>query len=1112
MTNPWTPWHKVVTVRDDVQSGDLSLSLFAADLYDVAMQQGRRPIYEQPDQFFALTYPTYNLRELAKDVVTRLAGRSDKAVRQLELTYGGGKTHTLITLYHLVNDPSRLPDLPAVHEFTSHIGMAPPPARVAALTFDKLDVEKGLQTRAPNGETRWLRHPWSVLAFQLAGAEGLRILHADGQEQERESAPAENLLTDLLARPQQEGLATLILIDEVLMYAHEKVGLDPAWRGRLTNWFQYLTQAVSRVDRCALVASLLASDTRKNDPFGRELAQEFFAIFRREREEGVQPVVKDDVAEVLRRRFFTPDSIRDREAFRSHVTAALHGIVALDDQTRKARPDAEERYVKSYPFHPDLTEVFYTKWTNLESFQRTRGILRTFALAIREAAQWDDGPLIGANVFLSAPGIPNLSDAARELTGTAASEEYDGKRHEWASIIEGELTKARQIQQDMTGSGHREIEQAVMAVFLHSQPVGQRAQTRDLLLLLGATRPDLINLSKALRQWVAVSWFLDDETTQEMPASEDALPRSWRLGPDPNLTQMHHDACSRVASSAIEHMLREQISKLKWLSEGATAAGARVHTLPREPGDVDDTGEFRYVILGASAAAESGKPSTEARRFLETASGGTPRIYRNAMVLSVPSHAGLEAVRTAIRTYLGWEDVQNQVKGQELDSRRERTLRESLERSRRVIPEQLRHAYGIIVTMSEKNDAQAFKLTLNNDPLFLQIKADKRARIQDTPVTADALLPGGPYTIWHEDDSSRRVKDLVSAFAQFPHLPKMLNSRAILDTLRDGCQTGLFVMRLARPDQSVRMFWHTRITEQEANDAAMEVLLPDQTILTELSPTLLAPDVLPGLWETPERTFQQVCAYFAGGTVVSVDMGNGYAEPLPIPTVERATLEATVRAAVEQGLLWLIAGHASFIHESVPEGIVTDAAVLQAPPAPVPATDILPPNLPEAWGTGDPEQAVVTAQAIADALSSRAGKPLPWHMVANALRGAFQARFLERTEDSGPWPCDTAGARMVRVRLPVFQYTQTPPPAPSPTGVREVRRPGVRSAESVLQPNELQDLIEKVGDLMNTTTAYGIQFTLRVDVGTENPATDEVVAAVNALLRDVHAALELGEG
>ena len=75
----WMPWHQVVRLRDDLKSGELPLAIFAADLYDVAMGKAKL-VYQEPSEFFALTYPTFNLRQLAKDVVTRLAGRSDKAV------------------------------------------------------------------------------------------------------------------------------------------------------------------------------------------------------------------------------------------------------------------------------------------------------------------------------------------------------------------------------------------------------------------------------------------------------------------------------------------------------------------------------------------------------------------------------------------------------------------------------------------------------------------------------------------------------------------------------------------------------------------------------------------------------------------------------------------------------------------------------------------------------------------------------------------------------------------------------------------------------------------------------------------------------------------------
>ena len=167
------PWHEVVELRDDLKTGELSLAVFAADLYDVVMQKGQRPVYEDPAEFFALTYPTYKLRELVKDVCLRLAGKSDKAYRKLSVNYGGGKTHTLITLRHLAHDPDSLPHLPSIREFEAHVGFKPPKARVAALCFDKIDLEKGIETLSPDGMSRMLRHPWSVLAFQLAGADGL---------------------------------------------------------------------------------------------------------------------------------------------------------------------------------------------------------------------------------------------------------------------------------------------------------------------------------------------------------------------------------------------------------------------------------------------------------------------------------------------------------------------------------------------------------------------------------------------------------------------------------------------------------------------------------------------------------------------------------------------------------------------------------------------------------------------------------------------------------------------------------------------------------------------------------------------------------------------------
>jgi hypothetical protein len=1096
----WKPWHQVVRLREDLRTGELPLSIFAADLYDVIMRKAR-PVYREPSEFFALTYPTYNLRELAKEVVLRLAGKNDKAVRQLELTYGGGKTHTLITLYHLVRDLSLLPSLPAVQEFIQHIGMAPPKARIAVLAFDKLDAEKGMEIQSHDGQARWLKHPWSVLAYQIAGSDGLRLLHPEGQDAERESAPAENLLADLLARPASDGLALLILIDEVLMYAREKVGLDSEWRSRLLNFFQYLTQAAVKAPNCAIVASLLATDPRKSDTLGKELTQELYAIFQRQKEESVQPVLKDDAAEVLRRRFFTPESIRDREAFRPHVVAALQGIAALDEQTAKEGKAAEERLLQSYPFHPNLTDIFYTKWANLEGFQRTRGVLRTFALALRDAEAWDESPLVGANVFLGQSGEPGLSEATRELTTVAETEEFEGKRQAWSNILEGELAKAREIEAESAGVRFREVEQAVFATFLHSQPIGHKASTRDLLLLLGSTRPDKIGLEKALRHWAEVSWFLDEGETSEAqlaPNSASQLPRFWRLGSKPNLRQMHHDACGRIRDDLIEARLVEEIGKLSTLK---SASGVRVHTLPQSPNYIEDNEEFHYAILGPKAASEQGKPSAEARRFLdETTSPDRPRTKRNAVVLAVPSHDGLEAARNAIREYLGWLEVADQLKSQDIDTVRREMLRVSQEAAQRKIPEMIRQAYCIFVTVSAKNEVEAFKVTVGTEPLFTTIKNDKRARIQETAVTSEALLPGGPYDLWREGEAAHRVKDLVGAFAERPWLPKMLKAEAIRETLIAGCREGIFVLRQMRPDRSYRTFWREEPDESALKDPSLEAVLPEQAALTSVAPRLLTPGVLPGLWNGPELNIGDLVAYFAGGKVIQVQR-EGYTEPITLPQASREVIEEGMRAAVRSGQLWLTVGAASLWNEDIPAGLLTDDARLQERPQPVSAKDLLPPNLPEAWGSE-----ITTARTILDALSTKAGNPLPWAIVRQAIEGAFAAHYLERTLDSGPWPCDLGGAPAVLVRLPVATLPPQPPtPAPTPTPPKS----GNLTAAASLRAHQVQELAEQMPALTKAAVGLDISFYLGIEIGNSPALSEEVIEKINQVLQQVSEELKL---
>ena len=1099
-----TPWHEVVDLRHDLKTGELSLAVFAADLYDVVMQKGHRIVYEDPREFFALTYPTYRLRELVKEVVLRLAGRSDKAYRTLSVNYGGGKTHTLIALKHLVSDPARLPSAPAVEEFKAHIGGdAPlPPTRVASLCFDKIDLEKGAETPGPDGTIRQLRYPWSILAFQLAGAQGLRLIHAEGEDAERATPPAEPLLTELLACPQAEGLSTLVLQDEVLMYVRGLVEHDPNWRGRLINFFQYLGQAVVKVDRCAMVTSLLASDQRQSDALGQELLAEIANVLGRQNEEDASPVSKEDIAEVLRRRFFAPDSIREPSVFRPHVTSVVSHIAGLDEQTRKARQVEEDRYLKSYPFHPDLTEILYARWTQLPRFQRTRGILRTFAVALRNAAQWDASPLAGPNIFLNAPGENDLAEAAGELASYASVDDGEGNHQQWKPILEGELSKAQEIQTKMIGLHNRELEQAVIAVFLSSQPIGQKALTRELLLLLGPAQPDKIELEKALRRWTEISWFLDEVevgTGGVLSGGTYQLPKAWRLGNRPNLRQMHHEACdNRVLPASVEDKLVSVIRETKELTSRAAGADVKTHNLPQHPRSIGDDGAFRYAVLGPQAASEPNHPSEEAQRFInETTGPDRPRHHRNAVILAVPARDGLEAARTQIRAYLGWLEVRSQLKNQAIDAARARMLGKETETARQRIPEAVKQAYSIVVTVNENNVIAAFQVTVTDEPLFMAVKADPRARIQETAISAEALAPDGPYDLWREGETSRRVKDLVGAFAQNPALPKMLRQKEILNTILHGVESGVWVAQITRPDRSHRTFWRGPIDEPALQDPGLEIFLPEAATLSELAPELLAYQKLPGLWAVNPIRVQDAIEYFEGGREVTIPK-EGYEDQVKIPRCGASQVEEAIAAAVEQGLLWLTHGPTSLLRETVPDGILSPSAMLQPPPDPILIQDLMPEALSDVW-RGDKANALDLQKAI----SSKLDQPLPWFTVRTAIDSGIQARWIELSDPGATtWPCTALEAQHVVLQLPQSKGT-SPPPPPPPSG--KLR------AEADLDTYGIQELGDQIGEIAQLAVGHKLEFRWRIRLEVEKTPelTPEAIKEINARLSEVSEQLQL---
>ena len=280
-----------------------------------------------------------------------------------------------------------------------------------------------------------------------------------------------------------------------------------------------------------------------------------------------------------------------------------------------------------------------------------------------------------------------------------------------------------------------------------------------------------------------------------------------------------------------------------------------------------------------------------------------------------------------------------------------------------------------------------------------------------------------------------------------------------------------------------KTFWYDAPDIAHVKDLNLVLVLSEEASLTAIPSRLLSPDVLPELWHGPELALQDVYRYFSGSTRVR---GEYEGETKVIPKATRDVVNEAIQAAVKDKRLWFLSGRASLLAEDVPADLFIDEAALQAPPPPLAAKDVIPDNVPEAW-KGRTE---TTARDIAEALSVKAGKALPWLIVRDALTAAFNARFVERVD--GQWPCDYAGAGMVRVRQRSEQVPQQPKSSAEGLTSSTVYHPkpiytmpDILVAAATLSAGEIQDLNDQVAALMKAGVDYfgsEPKFALRIEI------------------------------
>jgi hypothetical protein len=1102
------PWKDACELRAEIRDRKLTASDFAIDLYKVINGwPGEKPFYCDARQFFSITYATQNLRQFCKVVLRRLAKLpGGESVINVAQTFGGGKSHTLTALYYLTTLGKNLPrNETSVGTILNEAQITDPPlARVAAVSFDKVDWVKGCEAASPTGEKRSFRMPWNLIAWQLLGQKGLDILARDESKPDFDTPPADTLWAEIFSEVEAAGCGALILIDEFLMWAHDAASPDstglsqgrgPDWYERFKNFFQRLSQATEASSRSCLVVSLLATDPQKNDEVGKAVLNACNNGLNRQA--SLQsPVEKDDLAELLRRRLFAkfPENPAERE---KHIVAFWPRMKAVDG-VRARQPDSMERLKTAYPFHPDLLDRFFGKWTDLDQFQRTRGVLQTFAMALRDAEEWDKSPLIGPQVFLAAPGNDGLSEALLKLA-EAAKDSDRVKNPQWPTNLKTELPRSLEAQKaDAATLSGREIEAACVSAFVFSQPIGEQAELADLRWLLAASCEMPTVLNNGLIAWAKTSWYLEECDATE---AVTGVPKYWRLGPKPNLNQLHDSWKKRVIKHAKSQFDELAEKKCTPLYEGAAEEGIKLHKLPETPADVEDDGNFRLVVLGADYAGVVGDRSLDkAQVFIRThSSPSDTRTYQNIVLVVTPSVTGLHQAEQQIVEWLAWEEIEKSGQFKELDSFQQKVVRDKKRETLKDAQTAVKNAYELVLYLEKDGSIQAKKITLGAQSLFSTLLQETSLRLFREKIDAAAIMPNGLYPVWPASDPQIRVSDLYHQFGRNQRLPKLLSEKTVLNTIEDAVRRGVLAVRCVRSDQSEAWFWRSGIDVADWAKSG-EAWLPGRATLNALSAGAVIPAALPGLWPKTDDgvKLSDLFTWFDGSHSYEEETQPGYPpEARPIPQVEYTIVKKAVSNAIQDGAIWMVYGNDSVFCE-IPTAIQMDAdALLFRPPTALAAKDFLPQSLPNAW-TKEAEPKTIVSALYADLKATR-GRPWPPKLFLDSLNAALGQGFVHRASGTGPISSlqhDGGIELMMRNEAP---KPPEPPPMQTATGRRT-------SSLAVLSISEIQDLAEQIHALSKPLAGMEPQIEVRITVNTKAEGN---LSQANSILEKIKAGWKL---
>lgn len=771
-------WREVMRPHPDVAEGRYRQAEFAADLAQVARGEGSAE-YLDPVEFFARTYVTAGMKGLLSQSLRRLGLGDGEPVIQLKTSFGGGKTHSMLALYHLFHGKLRPAQSENVQAVLSAAEMKelPKDVQVAVIVGTALNPAKA--KRPPNMPGITINTLWGEIAAQLAFAsQNPKLYDYVKDADKRGVSPGSEALRDMF----DECGACLILVDELVAYAKKLYGISGLPAGSFDNlisFIQELTEAARASRRSTVVASLPESEIEVGGDAGQQVLSQIEHTFGR-MESIWKPVAANESFEVVRRRLFLP--CQD-EAARDAICAAfseMYRTHGSDFPVEAKDVSYQQEMINCYPIHPEFFHFLYDEWASIERFQKTRGVLRLMAGVAYHL--WINGDascmIMPGSIPLAIPQIRDeLIRYLPENWNSIVDSEIDGRDSEPMKLDKGNsrygaLMAARRV---------------ARTIFLGSAPSVREQKIRGVEeshIRLGVVQP---HEEKDIAAFGDVLGKLKSQLSYLY--TNDIGTRCW-YDNRPTLRKLVQDLESRIASDDVEQEIESRLRKWK-----SSPDFGGIHICPSSS-DVPDEQTVRLVILPISAVHERGQKDTaalrEAKEIWEMR-GTAPRQYKNMLVFLAPDKSKMFDLQKIVRRFKAWQLIRDEAESRNLDQAQIREADASIKQVETNLVMRLAQSYPWI--FAPYIDAEASIKDVKWDIAEISCTQPDNVQKAAERLTSDDNLirVWGPVLLkmeldkwlWKDRDFIE-IKQLWNYLTSYCYLPRLRDVHVLLDTIRKG--------------------------------------------------------------------------------------------------------------------------------------------------------------------------------------------------------------------------------------------------------------------------------------------------------------------------------------